>query len=135
MTIYRGFRSPPMLPGFGGGDPVEQVRDMLAKGKARDEGIVTVDGRRVRRLVGEQKGPVGRRPQTVYLMDPQTFEPIGIRYELAGKGKVRLVMGVKVEKYERIPLTPETSGLLRIQGKTPNTKYVWRDVKHPTRKK
>jgi hypothetical protein len=131
VTIYRGYRTPLSAPGIGGGDPVEQVREMLAKGDVRDDGIVTEDGRQVRRLVGEHKGGKALRPRTIYLMDPQTFAPLAIRYEIAPrKGSTRLLMSVKIDKYERLPVNAETSKLLRIQHKTPDTKYVWREVKH-----
>jgi hypothetical protein len=133
VTIYRGFRNAPMQPG-GGGDPVKQVRDMLAKGKVQDEGIVTVDGRRVRRLVGINNAPRALVVRTVYLMDPETFAPISVQYE-SMRGKLTSVGGVTIEKYERLPINAATLKLLRIQGQTPSTKYVWRDVKHPVRKK
>jgi hypothetical protein len=123
VTIYRGFRKPLSTPGFGGGDPVASVREMLAKGDVHDDGVVTVDGRRVRRLVGEYKNSL----RTVYVMDAQTFAPISISYERAGK----VMVGATIERYERLPVNAETAKLLRIQNTTPETKYVWRDVKHP----
>jgi len=127
VTIYRGFRTPLATPGFGGGDPVASVREMLAKGDVRDDGVVTEHGRQVRRLVGRPESHV----RTVYLMDAKTFAPISIFYERSGK----LVAGARIDEYERLPINADTSKLLRIRNKDASTKYVWRDVKHSRRMK
>ena len=107
----------PMGPGVLGGDPSTDLRAMLAAGDVRDDGVVTVDERSVRRLVSDQH-EAGR---LVYYMDPQTFAPLGGRLYF---GRVP-ALEFTVEDYERLPLNAETEKLLTFE-ETPKTKHVWR---------
>ena len=107
-----------------GGDPANDLRTMLAAGDVRDDGVVTFDGRSVRRLVAEQKKPYPRR--LVYYMDPQTFAPVGGRMYPVHKNRRMRPIEFTVKRYERLPLNAENAKLLRFD-KTPNTRYAWRD--------
>src|SRR4051812_43762636 len=120
-------------PGLTGGDPATELRMELAAGDVRDDGIVTHDGRQVHRLVRDQK--VGRGPGTqrfVYYMDPQTFAPLGGRMYFDFAKNRRTVAEFTISGYERIPLNAESRKLLQFD-KTPDTRYVWRDVTRPAR--
>jgi hypothetical protein len=130
VTILSNLRLlKPMGPSVLGGDPSTDLRAMLAKGDVRDDGVVTVDGRQVRRLVSERNdaGPLRR---LVYYMDPQTFAPLGGRMYFGDRRRPAFVF--EVTEYERLPLNEETEQLLKFD-KTPDTKYVWRDLKRPRR--
>ena len=120
-------------PGVAGGDPATELRKQLDAGDLRDDGVVTHDGKQVRRLVREQK--IGKRnvQQFVYYMDPQTFAPLGgvMRFFLNGNRRASSFEFV-ISDYQRIPLNAESERLLKLT-KTPDTKYVWRDVKGPAR--
>jgi hypothetical protein len=113
----------PMTPSMLGGDPSTDLRELLATGDVRDDGVVTVDGRSVRRLVSEQKDR-GPERRLVYYMDPQTFAPLGGRMYLSFKKRRGPVLEFTVTDYERLPLNGETEKLLKFD-KTPQTKYVW----------
>jgi hypothetical protein len=113
-----------LSPGILGGDPATDLREMLAAGDVRDDGVVTVDGRQVRRLVAEPKSS-GPPRRLVYYMDPQTFAPIGGRTYYLFKARRMAPLEFKVERYERLPITPQNEQLLRFD-KTPKTRHVWR---------
>jgi hypothetical protein len=126
MTIFRGIgdHPRPALPIALGGDPTSELRERLAAGDVRDDGVVTVDGRAVRRLVSERDAPGG---QFVYYMDPQTFAPIGGRLYLRFGGRRATAIEFTVDDYERLPLNAETEQLLKIRT-TADTRFVWRDL-------
>jgi hypothetical protein len=100
-------------PGFcgAGGDPQADLRAMLDRGEVTDAGERQIGGRTVRRLVSEDR-------TLVYDVDPDTFAPVQWSLSLfVGRGvpetrssTVRFV----VERYERIPITPESAELLTI---------------------
>jgi hypothetical protein len=124
VTILNGPTAlKPMGPSVLGGDPSTDVRAMLAAGDVRDDGVVTVDGRSVRRLVSDQTD-FGPRRRLVYYMDPQTFAPLGGRVYFDSERRVP-TLEFTVEVYERLPLNAETQRLLRFE-ETPSTKHVWR---------
>lgn len=125
VTIFRSRQA--HLPNSGlGGDPTTDLRAQLAQGGLRDEGVVTRDGREVRRLVRETQRPRGVTQVFVYDMDPATFAPIAGRvYFLRGGKPQPGGVEYRVEAYARLPLTERTERLLEIE-KTPDTKFVWR---------
>lgn len=112
---------------FGG--PQVDLRAMLASGEVRDAGEHRLDGRPVRRLVGEP-GPDLYPPGTssgtsfVYDVDPETFAPV--RYAIDFPEPIGPDTEYFVDVYERIPLTPETAQLLEIQT-PPDTEVVERE--------
>ena len=99
------------------GDAQADFRAMLASGTVRDAGEHRVDGRPVRRLVGEPS-PKGFPPDTrfVYDVDPETFAPV--RYVIDFPEPRDLDIEYFVDIYERIPLTPETAQLLQFEVPT-----------------
>jgi hypothetical protein len=113
-----------MTPGLVGGDPSTDLRAMLAAGDVRDDGVVTVNGRQVRRLVSEPKDK-GPSRQLVYYMDPQTFAPVGGRMYPVLRGRRMRPIEFTVDRYERLPINAENEKLLRFD-KTPKTRHVWR---------
>jgi hypothetical protein len=126
VTIFSGMQLlQPMGPSVLGGDPSTDVRAMLAAGDVRDDGVVTVDGRQVRRLVSEQED-AGPPRRLVYYMDPLTFAPLGGRMYFGKRRGPAIVF--TVTEYERLPLNDETARLLKFD-KTPDTKYVWREMR------
>jgi hypothetical protein len=128
VTIYDGIKLPAdRQVGVEGGDPATQLREELDAGDLRDDGVVTHDGRQVRRLVRVQKGKGSFRQQFVYYMDPKTFAPVGGRMSLLTEGKLTFSTEFVISHYERIPLTDESRKLLRFD-KTAETKIVWRKV-------
>ena len=127
VTIFSGTKLlKPIGPSVLGGDPSTDLRTMLAAGKVRDDGVVTVNGRAVRRLVSDQ-ADVRPRRRLVYYMDPQTFAPLGGRVYFNDQRRVP-TLEFTVEAYERLPRNAETEKLLRFE-ETPNTKHVWRRLK------
>jgi len=123
VTIWRSEKLPraALGPSLLGGDPATDLRAQLGKGDVRDDGIVTVDGKRVRRLVQDAE-----RQRFVYYMDPDTFAPVAGHVSLKRHdGKFFRGPQFKVVLYERLPLNDETEQLLKFD-KTPKTKYVWR---------
>ncbi|MDA0168007.1 hypothetical protein OJ998_02830 [Solirubrobacter taibaiensis] len=123
VTIWR----PDSYPGAGGpslfgGDPATDLRAELGKGGVRDDGLVTHDGREVRRLVRTERQD-GFTRRFVYYVDPGTFEPVGghLSIQRAG-GKTFRGPEFTVTLYERLPFDER---LLEFK-KTPDTKYVWR---------
>lgn len=125
----------PRLQGSGVSDPVDQIRDMLARGRVRDAGTVRgPGGRQLRRLVGsytERRGdPKAQEDWPVrvdYLVDADTFAPVVLRTTFRqsvprdielGWGKSPTVHRMitdtqRFEIYERLPLTKENEALLR----------------------
>jgi hypothetical protein len=101
-------------PGFfgTGGDPQADLRAMLARGEVTDAGERQVGARTVRRLVSADRA-------LVYDVDPETFAPV--------QGSLRMFIGMGgpearsptlrfvVERYERIPITPQSAKLLKIE--------------------
>jgi hypothetical protein len=126
-TIYTGIPDVKHLtPGLAGGDPTTEVRDQLATGDIDDDGVVTVAGRAVRRLVATTKtGHFTRR--LVYYMDPKTFAPVGGRESFQGPRGAPLEVAFKITGYERMPLNDETAKLLDIHH-TDRTKFIWKDL-------
>jgi hypothetical protein len=137
LTVSRGFSDAgpaarvlsPLGPGSG--DLQTDLRAMLAGGEVSDEGEVQVGGRTLRRLVSVDPSPAAKRRggpgrRLVYDVDPQTFAPVQATLTLtipSRPGALRLVSRMRVDTYERIPLTAATAGLLRIQT-TPHTTVV-----------
>ena len=126
-TVYTGIGSEATTPGLAGGDPSTTLRDQLAKGDVRDDGVVTVDGRKVRRLVSTSKmGKMTRR--LVYYMDPDTFVPLGGRQSFDGPKNSHFQIDFKITDYKRIPFNAETAKLLQIQH-TDHTTFAWKTIK------
>lgn len=127
VTIWRNehLRGDLMGPSLLGGDPASDLREQLSKGNVRDDGVVTVDGRKVRRLVQDIGGKQGFGQRFVYYMDPTTFAPISGHLSIERKGKRYRGPAFKVVLYERLPLNEQTEQLLKFE-KTPDTRYVWR---------
>lgn len=117
---------PAMGPSAFGDDLASDLRKLLAEGDLRDEGLVTQDGRQVRRLVRDLVSNDKYETTFIYTIDPDTFEPISGELRIQRKGG-RVVPGPRftVLSYERLPLNEQTDDLLELE-KTPNTKYVWR---------
>ena len=128
VTIYDGVKLPRNAQvGIAGGDPATELRKQLDAGDLRDDGVVTHDGKPVRRLVRLEKGRGSFRQQFVYYMNPKTFAPVGGRMSLVVKGKRTFTSEFVITGYERIPLTDESRKLLHFNT-TDQTKYVWRKV-------
>jgi hypothetical protein len=135
VTIYDGIKLRANAPvGIAGGDPATELRKQLDAGDLRDDGVVTHDGRQVRRLVRVQKGKGSFRQQFVYYMDPKTFAPLGGRMSLTVRNRQTFSTEFVITHYERIPLTDESRRLLQFD-KTAQTKYVWRKVSIAKREK
>ena len=106
-----------------GTDPVAGIRSMLAAGQLHDAGSGTVDGRAIRRLVGEELSrPQGfaHSPWPVeYDVDPKTFAPVRFTVEQVGtsipgnSGTPTDV--VDVNAYEELTLNEATASLLSIR--------------------
>jgi hypothetical protein len=127
VTISRGERYRPAAggPSLFGGDPATDLRAQLSKGGVRDEGVVTAQGKRVRRLVRENTHR-NSTARFVYYVDPDTFAPVGgLVTHQRRNGPLMHGPEFMVSGYERIPLNEQTEHLLEIE-KTPETKYVWR---------
>jgi hypothetical protein len=109
-----------------GSDPATDLREALEQREVRDDGIVTVDGRQVRRLVRDKRWQAFTY-RLVYYMDPDTFAPVGGHGVVLRRGREPMSIGsFTVTTYERLPLNAETQKLLRLP-KTAKTRYVWRD--------
>jgi hypothetical protein len=129
VTIYDGVKlARNAQVGVAGGDPFTELRKQLDAGDLRDDGVVTRDGRQVRRLVRIEKNKGAFQQEFIYYMDPKTFTPLGGRMALTVKGKRSFSTEFVISEYERIPLTDESRKLLQF-NKTDQTKYVWRKVK------
>ena len=105
-----------------GADPVARVRSMLEVGRLHEVGGGTVDGRAVKRLVGEEHSWSFQRhrpPWRVeYDVDPNTYAPVRFTIEEVGMsfpdntGTPTQI--VDVNRYEALPLNPTTATLLSI---------------------
>jgi hypothetical protein len=121
LSIYRGYSAksvPSNAPGMFSNDPVAGLRAMLAAGKLRDAGEVTANGRTVRRLVGEMRIPERSGAfvqRTTYDVDPKTFAPLGGTVVFLLAHGHRVTMAFHVDRYERLPLTADTTKLLTIR--------------------
>jgi hypothetical protein len=125
--IYTGKMVQQNTPGLVGGDPATTLRDQLATGDVRDDGIVTVDGKQVRRLVSTTTmGKMTRR--LVYYMDPTTFVPLGGSQSFGGANTAMFKIDFKITDYQRIPLTADSAKLLQIQH-TDRTRFIWKTLK------
>lgn len=112
-------RAPGQLPG-GEPDPVAAIRAFLARGTLKDRGAATVDGRHLRRLTGSVRvaGDVWLRLEC--FIDPATFVPAVARIQRIGSAMQppRQWTPISVVRFvlvERLPLTPESERLLRIE--------------------
>ncbi|HWT91532.1 MAG TPA: hypothetical protein VN238_00915 [Solirubrobacteraceae bacterium] len=107
-----------------GNDPVASLRRLLDTGRLHDEGVMKVDGRKVRRLAGIDRRRLGSRAIDIglrYDVDPQTSAPISVRIEQPYaqiRDAPRPVTVVRFARYERLALTPENVRLLAIQPPT-----------------
>jgi hypothetical protein len=102
-----------------GTDPVVELRAMLNSGRLHDAGTRTLDGRAVRRLVGEE--PRGRNPAwpIEYDVDASTFVPVQVAIQMRTQSPAAPQTGTpilieSVDKYARLPLTPSALRLLTI---------------------
>jgi hypothetical protein len=95
---------------------VTDLRSLLASGALRDAGEVRVGDRTVRRLIGERlldEGTLGGiTRELTYDVDPDTFAPL--QGSIAYPGKESPLVRFTVERYERLPITPETERLLAV---------------------
>lgn len=120
----------PSQLGQGSGNPDVDLRSLLLQGEVSDRGEQLLRGRPVRRFVIERERVARNDPRTVlrmvYDVDPQTFAPIEGRITMAfgSGGPPRITTRLRVDAYERIPLTPQTAKLLKIQT-TPRTKTTF----------
>lgn len=113
------------------GDPFEAIRQLLHAGRLRAVGTAELDGRAVARLIGRAPSSVDAGGTTVqpvdyeYLVDAETFVPVRITStqvlparphakEPAARHVRRIVQRWTFERFERLPLTPETEGLLTV---------------------
>lgn len=133
LVVQKGFSDDgpaAQAPGlFGmGGDPQADLRAMLASGEVTDTGERRVDGRTVRRLVSETSRDTFRR-RLVYDVDADTFAPVQGSLTItlgAGTPQARdISTRFVVERYERIPITPQSAKLLTITT-NPDTKVTVR---------
>jgi hypothetical protein len=125
LRIVRGLpnQARSVLPGVAplGNDPIGTLREMLQTGRLRDGGTATVDGRQVRRLVGETHRRFGHKRVTTsveYDVDPATFAPVLARIELpfpSSDGTPAVTAVLRFERFELLPLTAGTRRLLDIQ--------------------
>jgi hypothetical protein len=99
--------------GFIGSDPVAVLRKRLDSGDLHDAGTAEVDGRSVRRLVGQG---------LEYDVDAETFEPVRMRQfgHWVGanphKPSERMATDADFEVFETLPLNSETEELLKIDA-------------------
>jgi hypothetical protein len=107
-----------------GSDPLTSLRAMLADGRLEDRGLVTVDGRQVRRLVGFERRQAGdERPLVTrlqYDVDPDTGTPLTARIVFPYSAtrqhdEPTPVSVITFERYERLPLDAGTAKLLEVQ--------------------
>jgi hypothetical protein len=123
-------------------DPVSDVERLLAKGDLRDDGERVRDGRRVRVLSGGwTRGDGNEFHETTtidYVVDADTFAPIAVtsttRLELDGEVTSSSVRASFAD-YERIPLTEQSAGLLKIDPERPPkvVELTIEDIKNPGR--
>jgi hypothetical protein len=101
-----------------GSEPVPKIRAMLETGQLHDAGSGNVQGRAVRRLVGEDIQN-GHSWPVEYDVDPSTFVPVRFTVEESGVSvpgnSGTLTQVVDVNTYKEIPLNESTASLLSIQ--------------------
>jgi hypothetical protein len=109
-----------------GTEPVPRIRSMLEAGQLHDAGSANVDGRAVRRLVGEEPPPTSSSLPArhslwpvEYDVDPETYAPVRFTVEEVGistPGNTGILTTVvDVNTYEELPLNESTASLLSIQ--------------------
>jgi hypothetical protein len=103
-----------------GAEPIPRIRALLEAGRLRDAGSGTVDGRMVRRLVGEEGRGAGSAPWPVeYDVDPATYAPVRFTVEEVGTsipGNAGIPTAViDVGTYEELPLDQASEALLSIR--------------------
>ncbi|HEY5195491.1 MAG TPA: hypothetical protein VIJ51_00530 [Solirubrobacteraceae bacterium] len=117
----------PLSAGLGT-DPVIRLRAMLAARQLHDGGSAVVDGRIVRRLVGEL--PRGTNPAwpVEYDVDPRSFAPVRVTTRMRTVSPAAPQIGTEilietVDAYKRLPLNAATAELLRIKPTGTPTVY------------
>jgi hypothetical protein len=127
LDITTGVRDDSLHASLSGGplglDPVARIRSMLGAGQLHDAGSGNVDGRAVRRLVGDElTSPLRVRhaPWPVeYDVDPLTYAPVRFTVEDVGmrmRGNPgNLTTVVDVNTYEVLPLNDSTESLLSVK--------------------
>jgi hypothetical protein len=117
----------PLSAGLGT-DPVIRLRAMLAAHQLHDGGSAVVDGRTVRRLVGEL--PRGTNPAwpVEYDVDPRSFAPVRVTTQMRTVSPAAPQIGTEilietVDAYKRLPLNAATAELLRIRPTGTPTVY------------
>lgn len=110
-------------------DPVAGIRALLAEDRLRDGGTTTVDGREVRRLIGDEPGNADDAPGSAityeYLVDAETFAPVRVtttRTQPAQPGATDTSPEVPrtvtyhwtFERFERLPMTARNQRLLTV---------------------
>jgi hypothetical protein len=102
-----------------GVEPVATVRALLVARELHDAGRATVNGRAVRRLVGEESRGENPPWPVEYDVDPRTDAPVRVRIEAPRAaqpaGIEAPVIVLDVDSYQRLPLNSATASLLRIQ--------------------
>lgn len=122
-----GKRAPSVVPI----DPERDIRPLLDRGELSDRGTTTIDGRLVRRLVGETARKDGRATRrVVYEVDADTFEPVAGVLEVRMRQELVFRQLFHVDAYERLPDDAEHAPLLRIQT-TPRTRVRTRKAVYP----
>lgn len=149
LDVTTGFSHdgpPAQVPGPLGSDPLFQARSMLDAGLLHDAGNAVVNGKTVRRLVGEEPRPravpgrSGWRPPydpawpVTYDVNPDTFAPVQVtiqtRFAIQAPSSEGPILVFDVNHYERLPLNDQTAKLLTIQ--TIGTPTVYHHQVHPT---
>jgi hypothetical protein len=113
-------------------DLISDIEQMLATGDLRDQGQVTRHGREVRVLTGAQARGDGKRVRlrtTIeYVVDARTFAPLSATSTstLQDSGATASTTAT-FAGYERIPLTRDSTRLLRIDAE-PGTDVIERTI-------
>lgn len=113
-----------------GSDPVASLRRLLDQRRLRDEGVIEVNARKVRRFAGIERRRVGSRTVEIglrYDVDPATSTPISVRIEqpyARNRQAPRPVTVLQFGRYERLRLTTENARLLEIRPSTPPKRTV-----------
>ncbi|MTD44463.1 hypothetical protein GKE82_09205 [Conexibacter sp. W3-3-2] len=96
-----------------GPDPVQGLRDALARGEFRDEGEVSSGGRTVRRLVATDVTDARSRTIT-YDVDPESFAPVAGRVVVRTSDGLEVVRSFTVPVFETLEGSAENRRLLDI---------------------